>query len=105
MGELSLYSLTLLLTIRIGLQAMMLLFVIDSYRNSRMRHAIYATAVYAAILVAWLFDAIVHFSIIPMSDFTVFLQDGVLPLLISICLVILAVSSKTRKEKGTWIQR
>ena len=98
MGELLNYLLILLLAIRIALQAIMLLFVIDSYRHARQQHGIYATAVYAIVLIAWCFDALLFFDLVPHSDVTEFLQDGVLPMLVSISLLVLAVSSKKKKR-------
>lgn len=105
MPEIINYSLTLMLTMRIGLQAIMLMFIIDSYKHSGMRHALYAAAAYAVVLLAWCFDAIMFFEIIPVTIFTTVLQEGLMPLLIAVSLLTLAVSSKKKKEVNKWTQR
>ena len=96
MGDYLTYSLSLMIAARIGLQVFLLWIVFDLYKHSNKHHVLYAGFVYALILMAWILDGLVHFTFISRSDFIVMAQDGIIPLLISICLLSLTFSSKTR---------
>lgn len=87
------YFLPVIISITIGIQIINTWIVTDLYTDTKEKNLLYAVVAYFLLLVKWVIDAFVYFSILPQNNI---IQKGILPAVIAVALLLLAVPKPQR---------